>query len=139
VQVGGLGGTFGGNPVGCAAALAQFGSIEKWIPNVAMINAYMTKRLKEIQKKYPLVGDVRGMGAMMALELVSDQKAKTPAAKETKAIKLAAFKKGMVLLTCGTYDNVIRLHPSMIMPDEVLEQAMDILESSFQEVSKGSA
>ena len=139
VQVGGLGGTFGGNPVGCAAALAQFEIIEKSIPNVAKINAYMTKRLKEIQKKYPLVGDVRGMGAMMALELVSDQKAKTPAAKETKAIKLAAFKKGMVLLTCGTYDNVIRLHPSMIMPDEVLEQAMDILESSFQEVSKGSA
>jgi len=138
-QVGGLGGTFGGNPVGCAAALAQFDLIEKAIPNVPKINAYITKRLKELQKRFPLIGDVRGMGAMMAVELVTDQKAKTPAAKETKAIKAAAFKKGMVLLTCGTYDTVIRLHPSMVMPAEVLEQAMDILESSFEEVTKGPA
>ena len=75
-------------------------------------------------------------GAMMALELVSDPKAKTPAAKEAKATKMGALKKGMVLLTCGTLDNVIRLHPSMIMPDELLEQAMDILEESIGEATK---
>lgn len=132
-QVGGLGGTFGGNPVGCAAALAQFEIIEKGMKNVPKINAYLTKRLKEMQSRFPIIGDVRGMGAMMALELVSDPKTKTPAAKETKAIKIAAMKKGLILLTCGTYDNVVRLHPSILMPDELLEQAMDILEASIEE------
>jgi len=136
-QQGGLGGTFGGNPVGCAAALAQFEIIERSLKNVPKINAYMTKRLNEMQGRFPIIGDVRGMGAMMAIELVTDHKAKTPAAKETKAIRTAAMKRGMVMLTCGTYDNVIRLHPSMIMPDEILEQAMDILESSIEEVTKG--
>ena len=139
VQPGGLGGTFGGNAVACAAALAQFEIIEKAIKNVPKINAYMTRRLKEMQQRYPIIGDIRGMGAMMAIELVSDPKTKTPAAKETKAIKGAAFKKGMILLTCGTLDNVIRLHPSMVMPDEILEQAMDILEASIEEVAKGGA
>ena len=136
VQVGGLGGTFGGNPVGCAAALAQFPLIERNMKNVPKINAYMTKRLKELQQKYSVIGDIRGMGAMMAVELVNDPKAKTPASKETKAIKAAAFKRGMILLTCGTLDNVIRMHPAMNMPDEVLEQAMDILEASFEEGTK---
>jgi 4-aminobutyrate aminotransferase/(S)-3-amino-2-methylpropionate transaminase len=135
-QVGGLGGTFGGNPVACAAALAQFPLIEKALANVPKINAYMTKRLGEMQQKFPIIGDVRGMGAMMALELVTDQTAKTPAAKEAKAIRMAAMRKGMVLLTCGTLDNVIRLHPSMIMPDDILEQAMDILEESIGEATK---
>ena len=135
-QVGGLGGTFGGNPVGCAAALAQFDVIEREIKNVPRINAYMTKRLKELQARYPIIGDIRGMGAMMAVELVSDPRAKIPASKETKAIKVAALKKGMVLLTCGTYDNVIRMHPSIAMPDDMLEQAMDILEASFEEGTK---
>jgi 4-aminobutyrate aminotransferase/(S)-3-amino-2-methylpropionate transaminase len=135
-QVGGLGGTFGGNPVGCVAALAQFDVIEREIKNVPKINAYMTKRLKELQARYPIIGDIRGMGAMMAVELVSDPRTKTPASKETKAIKAAALKKGMVLLTCGTYDNVIRMHPSIAMPDDILEQAMDILEASFEEGTK---
>jgi len=133
VQPGGLGGTFGGNPVGCAAALAQFPLIERGLKNVPRINAYMTKRLNEMKQRFSVIGDVRGIGAMMAIELVSDPKAKTPAAKETKAVKAAAFKRGMVLLTCGTYDNVIRMHPSITMPDEVLEQAMDILEASLEE------
>ncbi len=132
VQIGGLGGTFGGNPVACAASMAQMELIEKNMKNVPKINAYMMKRLKELQQKYPIIGDIRGMGAMVGMELVTDPKAKTPAAKECKAIKNAAFKKGMILLTCGTLDNVIRMHPSMLMPDEILEQAMDIIESSFE-------
>jgi len=136
VQVGGLGGTFGGNPVACAAAMAQMDLIEKNMKNVPRINAYMMKRLKELQQKYPIIGDIRGMGAMVGMELVSDAKTKVPAVKEVKAIKGAAFKKGMILLTCGTLDNVVRMHPSMMMPSEVLEQAMDILESSFDETLK---
>jgi 4-aminobutyrate aminotransferase/(S)-3-amino-2-methylpropionate transaminase len=132
-QIGGLGGTFGGNPVACAAALAQFPVIEKAMQNVPKINSYITKRLNELKQKHPIIGDVRGMGAMMAIELVSDLNAKTPAANVTKATKVAAMKKGLILLTCGTYDNVIRLHPSMIMPMDILEQAMDILAASLEE------
>ncbi|MBU0624066.1 MAG: aspartate aminotransferase family protein [Candidatus Thermoplasmatota archaeon] len=137
-QVGGLGGTFGGNPVACAAALAQFDVIGKGMNNVPKINAYITKRLKEMQSRFPIIGDIRGMGAMMAMELVSDPKSKTPAAKETKAVRVAAMKKGMILLSCGTYDNVIRLHPSIIMPDDILEEAMDILEASLEEGTKSA-
>jgi 4-aminobutyrate aminotransferase/(S)-3-amino-2-methylpropionate transaminase len=135
-QTGGLGGTFGGNPVGCAAALAQFDIIEKSLKNVPKVNAYITKRLKDMQSRFPIIGDIRGMGAMMAIELVSNPKTKEPAAKETKAIGALALKKGMVLLSCGTYGNVIRMHPSMIMPDDILEQAMDILEASIEETVK---
>ncbi len=135
-QVGGLGGTFGGNPVACVAALAQMDLIEKALKNVSKINVYMTRRLLELQKRFPIIGDVRGMGAMMAVELVDDAKTKAPAAKETKAVKAAALQRGLLLLTCGTYDNVIRLHPSMVMPPETLEQAMDLLEQSFEEVIK---
>ena len=136
-QVGGLGGTFGGNPVACSAALAQWDVIEKALGNVPNVNSYMVKRMKELQDKYPIIGDVRGIGAMMAMELVYDLKEKKPAAKETKDIKVAALKKGLLLLTCGTYDNVIRMHPSMIMSQETLEQAMDILEASVAEALKG--
>ena len=135
-QVGGLGGTFGGNRVACAGALAQFPLIEKGLKNVPKVNALMTKRLKEMQQKYPIIGEIRGMGAMMAIELVSDPKLKTPAAKETKAIRAAALKKGMILLSCGTLDNVVRMHPSMIMPEEILTQAMDILEASIGDALK---
>jgi 4-aminobutyrate aminotransferase/(S)-3-amino-2-methylpropionate transaminase len=72
----------------------------------------------------------------MAMELVSDPKSKEPAAKETGAIKTAALKKGLLLLTCGTYNNVIRMHPSILMPEDVLAESMDLLEESFKEVVK---
>ena len=133
-QVGGLGGTFGGNPIACAAALAQMDIIEKSLGNVEKVNSQMVKRLMELQEKYPVIGEVRGMGAMMALELVSDPKTKEPAAKETGAVKNAALKKGLLILTCGTYNNVIRMHPSILMPEDMVGESMDILEESFKEV-----
>ena len=135
-QVGGLGGTFGGNPIACAAALAQMDLIEKGIGEVPRINSYMVKRLKEMQQKHPVIGDIRGIGAMMALELVDDPKSKEPAAKEAGAVKNAALKKGLLILTCGTYNNVIRMHPSILMPQDILEESMDSLEASFDEVMK---
>jgi 4-aminobutyrate aminotransferase / (S)-3-amino-2-methylpropionate transaminase / 5-aminovalerate transaminase len=135
-QVGGLGGTFGGNPIACAAALAQMDVIQKSLGRVQGINSYMVKRLGELQQRYPMIGEVRGMGAMMAMELVSDPTSKEPAAKETGAIKTAALKKGLLLLTCGTYNNVIRMHPSILMPEDVLAESMDLLEESFKEVVK---
>ncbi|UCE81499.1 MAG: aminotransferase class III-fold pyridoxal phosphate-dependent enzyme [Methanobacteriota archaeon] len=134
-QVGGLGGTFGGNPIACAASLSQMEIIEKNMDNVKNINTLMVKRLKEMQEKHSIIGEIRGIGAMMALELVSDPTTKEPAAKEAGAVKNAALKRGLLILTCGTYNNVVRMHPSIIMPQDVLEESMDILEGSFKEVT----
>lgn len=137
-QSGGIGGTFGGHPASCAAALAQLEIIEKNLPRVEKINRYMTKRLKEMQKKYEIIGDVRGMGAMMAIELVKNRETKEPVTDEIKAIKDYALKHGMVLLSCGTFGNVIRMHPSILMPKSLLAQAMDILDAAIAEATKKS-
>jgi len=135
-QPGGIGGTFGGHPAACAAALVQLDLVAKNLDKVEKINKYMTRRLKQMQKKYPIIGDVRGKGAMMAIELVKDSASKTPAVDETKIIKDHAFKSGMVLLSCGTYGNVIRMHPSILMPRSVLAEAMDILEGGLEATVK---
>ena len=132
-QIGGIGGTFGGHPLSCAAALAQIEIIEKNLSRVKKISDYMTKRLGEMQSKFDPIGEFRGMGAMWAIELVKDHGTKEPAADIVKAVKESAFKKGLVILTCGTYGNVVRMHPSILMPEETMEQAMDILESSISE------
>lgn len=135
-QIGGIGGTFGGHPAACAAALAQLELIEKNISRVAKIREYMIKRLKEMQERFDLIGEVRGKGAMWGIELVKDRISKEPAADEAKQIKNLCLKKGMVILTCGTFSNVIRMHPSFLIPEETLAQGMEILESSISEAVK---
>lgn len=132
-QVGGIGGTFGGHPVSCAAALAQLELIEKNLPRVKTISEYITKRLDEMQGKFDKIGEFRGMGAMWAIEMVKDRGTKEAAADVAKAVKESAFKKGLVILTCGTYGNVVRMHPSILMPEETMAQSMDIIESSIAE------
>jgi len=135
-QSGGIGGTFGGHPVACAAALAQLELIEKIIPKVEKINKYMTRRLKEMQKKYPIIGEVRGMGAMMAIELVKDPNTKEPCTDEIKKVKDYALKNGMILLSCGTFGNIIRMHAQLNMPKSTLVTAMDILDAGLAEATK---
>ncbi|MDH4123250.1 MAG: aspartate aminotransferase family protein, partial [Thermoplasmata archaeon] len=130
-QIGGIGGTFGGHPASCAAALAQLEVNEKAIPKVEKINKYMTRRLKEMAKKYNVIGDVRGMGAMMAIELVKDRNTKEPSTDEIKKVRDYALKHGMVLLSCGTFGNIIRMHPALTMPRSLLVQAMDILDGGL--------
>lgn len=135
-QIGGIGGTFGGHPTACAAALAQIKLIEENLSNVDKIRDYMTKRLNEMKDKFDLIGEVRGKGAMWAIELVKDRSSKEPAADEAKNIKNICLQKGMMILTCGTFGNVIRMHPSLIIPDETLAESMDILETSIAEAIK---
>jgi len=135
-QAGGLGGTFGGHPAACAAALVQMELVHKNLDKVEKINKYMTGRLKKMQKKYPIIGEIRGKGAMMAIELVKDPVSKEPAVEETKIIKDHAFKNGMILLSCGTLGNVIRMHPSILMPKSILVEAMDILEGGLEATVK---
>ena len=136
VQSGGIGGTFGGHPTACAAALVQLDIIQKNLDKVEKINKYMTNRLKKMQKKYPIIGDVRGKGAMMAIELVKDPASKEPNTDDTKIVKDYAFKNGMILLSCGTFGNVIRMPASILMPKSVLIEAMDILEAGLEATVK---
>ncbi len=131
-----LGGTFGGNPVCCAGALVSIRLTKKALPNTKMIHRVEKKRLKEWKAKYEVVGDVRGMGAMMALELVKTKAGKEPVAELARNVQLACFRKGLYILTAGTYNNVIRLHPPLTIKQGLLEKGLDILEQAIVEESK---
>jgi len=131
-----LGGTFGGNPVCCAGAIESIKLTKKALPNTKMIQNVEKKRLDEWKKKYEIVGDVRGLGAMMGIELVKTKASKEPIAEVTRNIQLNCFKKGLYILTAGQYGNVIRLHPPLIIKKDLLEKGLDILESAIVEESK---
>jgi 4-aminobutyrate aminotransferase/(S)-3-amino-2-methylpropionate transaminase len=131
-----LGGTFGGNPVCCAGALESIKLTKKALPNTKMINKVELKRLKEWKEDVEVVGDVRGLGAMLGMELVKTKKGKEPVPELTRNIQLNCFKKGLYILTAGTYSNVIRLHPPLIIKQNLLEKGLDILESALKEETK---
>ncbi len=131
-----LGGTFGGNPVCCAGALESIKMTKKVLSNTKMINKVETKRLNEWKAKYEVVGDVRGLGAMMGMELVKTKAGKEPATELARAVQLACFKKGLYILTAGAYGNVVRLHPPLNIDQKLLVKGLDILESALAEESK---
>jgi len=131
-----LGGTFGGNPVACAGALASIKLTKKALPNTKMINTVEKKRLKEWKEDYEVVGDVRGLGAMMALELVKSKVSKEPVPELTRSIQLGCWKKGLYILTAGQHNNVIRLHPPLTIKQSLLETGLDILDQVIVEESK---
>ncbi|KHO25293.1 4-aminobutyrate--2-oxoglutarate transaminase [Mycolicibacterium setense] len=133
-QPGGLGGTYGGNPIACAAALAVIDTIERdgLLARATEIEKTMVGRLKAIAAEDSRIGEVRGRGAMIAVELV---KAGTtePDAGLAKQVSAAAHAQGLVVLTCGTYGNVLRFLPPLSMPDHLLEEGLDILAAIFAE------
>jgi 4-aminobutyrate aminotransferase/(S)-3-amino-2-methylpropionate transaminase len=138
VQVGGLGGTYGGNPLGCAAALAVLDVFEQenLLETAVALGQTVRKRFEAWQKKYELIGEVRGMGPMLALELVKDRETREPAADAAKALVKFCCDKGLILLSCGNYGNVIRtLMPLTIHGDE-LERGLAIMEEGFSFLSK---
>lgn len=134
----GLGTTFGGNPVAAAVAtevieiLTKDGVLERAVE----LGRVMERRLEEISERYELVGDVRGLGAMRALELVRDRRSKEPAAEETDRLISEARSRGLLLLKGGPFGNVIRLHPPLTIERELLERGLDVLEESLAEVSR---
>ncbi|HET8602345.1 MAG TPA: 4-aminobutyrate--2-oxoglutarate transaminase [Marmoricola sp.] len=132
VHPGGLGGTYGGNPVACAAALGAIAAMEEHdLPARAReIGALLEKRLLQIQQEFPVVGDVRGRGAMMAVELVADD-GRTPDAARTAAVSAACHAAGVLTLTCGTWGNVLRLLPPLATSDALLDDAMGVLRDAF--------
>jgi len=136
VHVGGLGGTFGGNPVACAAALAAIRTIEEMdlIAAARRIGEIMLARLREIQQRNPAIGDVRGRGAMMAVELVQPG-TKTPDPILTQAVARSCHEAGLVVLTCGTFGNVLRFLPPLVIPDHLLAEGLDLVDEAFAAVS----
>ena len=138
VHPGGLGGTYGGNPVACAAALAAIGSMEQYDLNgrARHIEELAIGRLREAGRGrgQSVIGDVRGRGAMLAIELVQAG-AKEPNPEPTKAVAAACLKEGVIILTCGTYGNVIRLLPPLVISDELLADGLDVLEAAIRKVA----
>ena len=132
VHVGGLGGTYGGNPLACAAALASIATIEDegLVGAAQRIEAVMLPRLRELQARHPVIGDVRGRGAMLAVELVKPG-TKEPDPVTTQHVVKACHAQGLLVLTAGTYGNVLRFLPPLVMPEHLLEEGLGILEEAF--------
>ncbi len=131
---GAIGGTYVGNPVACAAALAVLEVVEEegLLQRAVHIGGILRQGLEKIAEKYPIVGEVRGLGAMVGAELVRDHQTKEPAKEETTKIQQEALKRGLIFPTAGVYGNVIRFLLPLITPDDALEEGLAILEEAFQ-------
>jgi len=132
VHAGGLGGTYGGNPVACAAAIGSIATMEELDLSSAArrIESVMKPRLQTIADKTGVIGEIRGRGAMIAVELVKPG-TDEPDAELTGAIAKACHAQGVVILTAGTYGNVLRFLPPLTMPDHLLDEALTVLEEQF--------
>jgi 4-aminobutyrate aminotransferase/(S)-3-amino-2-methylpropionate transaminase len=132
VHSGGLGGTYGGNPLACAAALAAIETMRELDLAAAArrIESVMLPRLRALAERDPRIGDVRGRGAMLAVELVRPGTI-TPDAATAGAVSAACHRAGLLTLTCGTYGNVLRFLPPLVIDDPTLERGLEILEGAF--------
>ena len=132
VHVGGLGGTYGGNPVACAAALAAIETMKAdgLVARAQQIERIMVSRLHRMQAEDNRIGDVRGRGAMIAVELVH-RDTTDPDPALTAAVATAAREQGVIVLTCGTYGNVLRFLPPLTISDELLNEGLDVLAEAF--------
>ena len=127
VHVGGLGSTFGGNPVSCAAALAAIDVIETegLVERAQKIGDRMVERLTALQQETTGIGDVRGRGAMVAMELVHEDG--SPDADRAKRISVACHQQGVIVLTAGTLGNVVRLLPPLVLDETLLDEGLDAI------------
>ena len=137
-HAGGLGGTYGGNPVACAAALGAIATMEELDLNAAArrIEQTMGDRLRALAEKVPAIGDVRGRGAMLAIELVEPGTTKPDAALAGK-ISAGCHQAGVLTLTCGTYGNILRFLPPLVMPEHLLDEALSVIEEVALGVTAG--
>ena len=134
---GGLGGTYAGSPLACAAALAVFEVIasENLLQRSQRIGELLQTRLRTLQQRFPVIGEIRGVGAMVAMELVKNGSAEQPDAELTRALVLAAAAQGLVILSCGVYSNVIRFLSPLTISDALLSEGLDKLEAALGEVT----
>src|SRR5437764_10918680 len=136
-----LGGTYSGNPVACAAALAVLDLFDKedYAARSREIGHIITKRFLSLQEHYSLIGDVRGLGGMAAMELVKDRSTKEPDAQAASDVLSAAHQRGLVLIKAGMYDNVLRILVPLCVTDEQLNKGLDIFEASLKTVAKAES
>jgi 4-aminobutyrate aminotransferase / (S)-3-amino-2-methylpropionate transaminase / 5-aminovalerate transaminase len=140
-HAGGLGGTYGGNPVACAGALGSIETMKELDLNAKAkaIEATMKARLGAMAEKFAhndrcVIGDVRGRGAMIAIELVKDRATKEPNPEATGALAKACHAEGLLVLTCGTYGNVLRFLPPLVIGEDLLNEGLDIIEQAFARI-----
>jgi len=140
-QPGGLGGTYGGNPVACRAGLAVLDQLEKkdLLSRSEKIGKKVLETFKDFYDRFPSVGDVRGLGAMVGMELVTDRKSKEPATALTKRLIETCREKGLLMISAGTHANVIRPLMPLVITDEQLERGLLIIEGSFEELHRTTA
>jgi 4-aminobutyrate aminotransferase / (S)-3-amino-2-methylpropionate transaminase / 5-aminovalerate transaminase len=133
---GGLGGTFAGNPLSCAAALAVLDLFQSkdLLDRAQALGNQFQKRGREWQRKFPIVGDVRGLGGMRAIELVKSPQTRQPASDETKQVGKYCYEHGLITLSAGSYGNVIRVLVPLIATDEQMNEGLDVLEAALQAV-----
>ena len=135
-QVGGLGGTYGGNPVACRAALAVLEVFKKQglLSRAEKIGQKVMGAFKDLQKQHPIIGDVRGLGAMVGMELVLDRKTKEPATTLTKRLINLCREKGLLMISAGTHSNIIRPLMPLTLTDDQLDKGLSIIEEGLGEV-----
>jgi 4-aminobutyrate aminotransferase/(S)-3-amino-2-methylpropionate transaminase len=133
---GGLGGTFGGNPVACAAALEILKALDSLhlSERSARIGRLFALVTRDWRDRFPLIGDIRGVGAMQAIELVVDRVTKEPAETETREVLVACHRRGLVMISAGTFGNTIRLLVPLIATDDQIEEGLEVLEQALAEV-----
>ncbi len=138
---GGLGGTYGGNPLACAATLGVLEAIEEenLLERSRAIGERLSKRLNAMAERFECIGEVRGLGAMVAMELFQDVERKQPDANLTKALVAKAAEQGLVLLSCGMYGNVIRILTPLTADDALLDEGLDIIERCLEELTVETA
>ncbi len=135
-HVGGLGGTYSGNPLSCRAALAVLEILleDGLLKRAEILGRTLRNRFDDLKEKYEIIGDVRGKGPMLGMELVKDRETKQPAADEAKKLVKRCYDKGLVLISCGNFGNVIRTLMPFVITDEQLEKGLSILEESLAEM-----
>lgn len=136
-HVGGLGSTYGGNPIACRAALAVLDILleDTFLDHAVALGNKAMSHFKSLQDKYESIGDVRGLGPMLAIELVRDRETKKPATEEASRLVSLCFEKGLVLLSCGSFGNVIRTLMPLVIEEKQLNQGLAILEESLHELA----
>lgn len=133
VHVGGLGGTYGGNPVACVAALEVIKLMEGGlVKRGEVLGQRLRARCLELQERFSLIGEVRGLGAMMAMELVTDRKSRTPAKDETARLISECYKRGLIILKAGTMNNVVRFLAPLTITDEQLDEGLDVVAEGLE-------
>jgi 4-aminobutyrate aminotransferase/(S)-3-amino-2-methylpropionate transaminase len=133
-HVGGLGGTYGGNPLACAAALAVLDAMEaERIPAHAQRTGDRVKaRFRQWAEQFSCIGDVRGLGAMVGLELVTDRESRTPDKALTARVLAAALERGLVLLSAGTFSNTIRVLAPLTTDDAIIDEGLDVMGAALE-------